>query len=489
MIYYYLLAFFCGAFTMTLELVASRLAAPYVGVSLYTWTSVIGVVLAGISAGSFTGGWMSDRFNPRRLLSYIMILSGLVTAAILPALPLMGISWPASWLPVLKVVVPVTILFGVPSFLIGCISPVIYRICIQDLSSTGRTVGRLTASGSLGSIAGTFATGFYLIPAMGTRTIVYCVAAGLVIMGIMTLPLVSRKVKSGAAAAIVIAAVLAGSGPLLQMLRPDGIEESAYYAIKVVNEADQEVGFVKKLVLDSLIHSAANPDRPDYLWYQYEKVSAWLMQQVLNGESPTAFFIGGGGYTLPYWLEYSRPKSSIEVAEIDPAVTRVAKSEFISPRTRIISHNMDARMAFKYLPREKKYDFIYGDAFNDLSVPYHLTTYEFGQTIKSHLKEEGIYVANIVDKPTGDFLRAFAHTLSNVFPHVYILPGSDASIEGRRGPNLVVSSLRELPWESWYPKADLPFKVEARKPEKGIFLTDDYAPVDNLLLPIFAERL
>lgn len=122
-------------------------------------------------------------------------------------------------------------------------------------------------------------------------------------------------------------------------------------------------------------------------------------------------------------------------------------------------------------------------------MPYHLTTYEFSRLIKSHLKEDGIYVANIVDKPTGDFLNAFSHNLSSVFPHVYILPGSDASILGNRGPNLVVSSLRELPWESWYPKADLPFKVEARKPEKGILLTDNHAPVDNLLLPIFAERL
>ncbi|MHB8918839.1 MAG: fused MFS/spermidine synthase, partial [Desulfocucumaceae bacterium] len=170
MLHYYLLAFFSGAFTMTREMVASRLIAPYVGVSLYTWTSVIGIVLAGISAGSFTGGWMADRFNPGRLLSYTMILAGIVTAAILPELPLiMGLSWPASWLPALKVVVPVTILFGIPSFVIGCISPVIYRICIQDLTCTGRTVGRLAASGSLGSIAGTFATGFYLIPAMGTR--------------------------------------------------------------------------------------------------------------------------------------------------------------------------------------------------------------------------------------------------------------------------------------------------------------------------------
>lgn len=178
-----------------------------------------------------------------------------------------------------------------------------------------------------------------------------------------------------------------------------------------------------------------------------------------------------------------------EVAEIDPAVTRVALREFISPDTRIISHNMDARMAFKYLPKEKKYDFIYGDAFNDLSVPYHLTTCEFGQAIKSHLNKDGIYVANIVDKPTGNFLSAFAHTLSKVFPYVYILPGGESSILGNRGPNLVVSSLQELPWGSWRPKADLPFKIEARKPEGGIFLTDDYAPVDNLLLPIFAERL
>jgi len=486
-----LLVFLSGACTMTLELVASRLVAPVLGVSLYTWTSVIGVVLAGMSAGSFVGGWMADRSNARALLGPVLIASGLVTFLIVPANPVLGMALPAIKYTLLRVVVPVTILFGIPSFVIGLVSPLVYRICLTDLRRTGITVGKLAASGSLGSIAGTFATGFYLIPRFGTRAIVFGVAAVLMVLGILSIPW--RRKGTAAIGMLLVLGLVAGGLYGLQFgLRyyygDDILIESAYYAIRVTTEERPGGAKLKKLVLDHLIHSATDPNDPDYLWYEYERVVAWIVKN-LGKADMSALFIGGGGYTLPHWLERNYPKSQVEVVEIDPEVTRVALKEFVPDSRRITSYNEDGRTALRNLPSGKKYDFVFGDAFNDVSVPYHLTTVEFGEAVRNRLRDGGVYVVNIVDKSSGPFLKAFAATLASVFKHVVILPGSDAAFASGRSPHLLVASMVEMPFSTWAAPADVSFAVTPQAaPPSGLVLTDDYAPVDFLLLPVFDEK-
>ena len=486
-----LLVFLSGACTMTLELVASRLVAPVLGVSLYTWTSVIGVVLAGISTGSFVGGWMADRWNARALLGPVLITSGIVTFLIVPANPVLGIALPAIKYTLVRVVVPVAILFGIPSFMIGLVSPLVYRICLTDLSRTGVTVGRLAASGSLGSIAGTFATGFYFIPRFGSRMIVFGVAAVLMMLGILSIQW-RRKGMAMTSMLLVVALVAGGLYGLpfgLQYFYGDDILiESAYYTIRVTTEDRPGGAKLKKLVLDHLIHSATDPSDPDYLWYEYERVTAWIIKN-LGKSDMAALFVGGGGYTLPHWLERNYPKSQVEVVEIDPEVTRVAMKEFVPASKRIVSYNEDGRTALRNLPPEKKYDFIFGDAFNDVSVPYHLTTLEFGTAVRNRLRDNGVYVVNIVDKAGGPFLSALSATLAEVFKHVVILPGSDAAFAGGRSPHLVVASMSEIPVTTWASPADVSFEMKAQAaPPSGLVLTDDYAPVDFLLLPVFAEK-
>lgn len=488
MLRYIILVFLSGALTMTLELVAGRLVAPVLGVSLYTWTSVIGVVLAGMSVGSFVGGWMADFWNPRRLLGPVMIISGLVTSLIVPALPALGMTLPAIKSPLLRVVIPIAVLFGTPSFLIGLISPIVYRICLNDTYRTGITVGRLAASGSLGSIVGTFATGFWLIPRFGTRAIVLGVSAGLVLLGLLSCSWRSRRAFVVSVLVLATTVGLAARFGSRFLKRADTIE-SAYYSIRITMEDGPDGRKLKKLVLDHLVHSAADPENPDYLWYEYERVSAWVIQN-LKKPDLRALFIGGGGYTLPHWVERHYPDAHIEVVEIDPEVTRIALKEFVPDSRRIISHNEDGRTALRNMPESSKYDLIFGDAFNDVSVPYHLTTVEFARAIKHRLVDGGVYMANVIDKPGGKFLSAFANTLSRVFEHVTILPGSDAVNYGGRSPHIVIASMTKLPVESWPAPRDVGFALTPQAPDgKGLVLTDDFAPVDYLLLSIFAERL
>jgi predicted membrane-bound spermidine synthase len=486
---HYILAFLMGAFTMSIEIVAGRIIAPALGVSLYTWTSVIGAVLLGSSAGSFAGGMLADRYDPRRLLGRAILLAGVVTLLILPSTPLIWWVGPFGEQPLARVVFPTLVLFGVPGFFIGLVAPVIYRICVTDPERTGSTVGRLAASGSLGSIAGTFATGFWLIGWVGTRTVVLGIGCSLLVLGVLFSTWKSPRMKATALVAVVLTIAL-GFGTAAAFFHSI-FTESAYYAIFVLEEEDPEGGTLKKLLLDSLVHSGANPARPDFLWYEYERIAAWIIENRMPKDART-LFIGGGGYTLPYWVERHYPDATIDVVEIDPEVTKVALKEFIYDSRRIVSINEDGRTALRNMEPERKYDLIFSDAFNDVSVPYHLTTLEFDQNVKARLTSRGFYMVNIVDRGDGGFLSAFSHTLSRVFAHVYVLPGSvfAAVDDTGRTPWIIVASDEPVPFATWEPPRDVFFSTAPRGPDpKGILLTDDYAPVDNLLLPVINDKL
>src|SRR5512136_669482 len=169
-------ASFC---TLVIELVAGRIMAPYVGVSLYTWTSIIGVVLAGISIGAYLGGLIADRYPRSSTLGWLLFLSGLGAFSISPLTNLIGAAHLQTSLMV-RILLITTIIFFVPSCLLGMISPVVVKLTLNNLEKAGNVVGKIYAFSTLGSILGTFATGFYLISWMGTRSIL--LAMGLILI-------------------------------------------------------------------------------------------------------------------------------------------------------------------------------------------------------------------------------------------------------------------------------------------------------------------
>ncbi|MBN1137839.1 MAG: fused MFS/spermidine synthase [Anaerolineae bacterium] len=178
-----LIVFVSNVCIMVLELVAERIVAPHVGVSLYTWTTIIGIVLAGISLGNTVGGRLADRWASRRLLGIVFTLGGLASLAILGIDQLdilTALEWPLIW----KILVLVTAMFFFPAAILGTVSPIVARLAVNDLSRAGRTVGRIYAAGSFGSIVGTFATGFVLTWLLGTHIIVIAVAGLLLLAGL-----------------------------------------------------------------------------------------------------------------------------------------------------------------------------------------------------------------------------------------------------------------------------------------------------------------
>src|SRR5262249_30481015 len=158
----YLVVFVASCCSLILELVAGRILAPFIGVSLYTWTSIIGVVLAGISLGNYLGGRIADRWPERRTLGVLLAAAGLASLAILPLINIatsiptadliatnnrLGGALPLdrATLLILRIVVITTLIFLPPSFVLGMISPVVIKLTLRDLSHTGGLVGKVYA--------------------------------------------------------------------------------------------------------------------------------------------------------------------------------------------------------------------------------------------------------------------------------------------------------------------------------------------------------
>ncbi len=492
-----LIVFVSSACIMVLELVAGRIIAPHVGVSLYTWTSVIGVVLGGISLGNYLGGWLADRHASLRLLGTIFLLGGLSALGIL-AVDLLGGIVPGDWPIVVRILLYTVALFFVPCIILGMISPIVVKLAVRDLAKTGRTVGRIYGAGSLGSIVGTFATGFLLISWFGTHVVVWSVALILLALGLVFL------VRGRWPWLLAGGLVLSGVTLLAShqgWLHSHCTRETNYFCIKV-HEQERDGEPVRVLTLDRLVHSYTSLDNPTKLVYGYEQIYAEITAyRAQQDDHLRALFIGGGGYTFPRYIEAVYPDSDIHVLEIDPGVTQVAHDLLGLDRdTRVVTYNEDARL---FLEREATgvYDLIIGDAFNDFSVPYHLTTKEFNDRVRTWLDEDGLYFVNIIDGPRADFLRAYVHTLRQTFQHVYLVPTIDSWRQTSRSTFVLIASdtpldrvaLRTIDADDGTPllaqRMLTQDEVDALLAGgRVVMLTDRYAPVDQMLAPVFREE-
>jgi spermidine synthase len=528
------IASFC---TLVIELVAGRILAPYVGVSLYTWTSIIGVVLAGISIGAYLGGLLADHYPTPATLGWLLFFSGVGAFSVSPLTNLLGAAHFQTTLMV-RILLITTFIFFLPSCLLGMISPVVVKLTLNNLEKTGNIVGKIYAFSTLGSILGTFATGFFLISWMGTRKILLCVGIILILSALVFGGFWKRRKALGFFCFLVLLLIFL---PLIgwygyASIHPGKVslsyspfralkalygyafkpsldeetyyfKESNYYTIKLKRGKDRAGGgSLDSLVLDHLIHSYTDLNDPLYLEYEYLRIYEEVVRWQANGrKSFRTLSIGGGGYTFPRFLEAKYPEAQMTVVEIDPDITRVARTHLgISQTKRIRTFNEDARWFMMKDGEPGRFDFIFGDAFNDLSIPYHLTTKEFALQLKALLKPDGLLLANVIDSfKKGGFMPAYIHTLEEVFGegNVHLLtltPHFDnigistcvviASPQGLDMNDFVrtIKKREDQEMTSYVMPADqLRQYLKDRRP---ILLTDDYVPVDNLIAPIFEER-
>lgn len=498
-----LIVFIASFCTLVLELVAGRLLAPYIGVSLYTWTSIIGVVLAGISLGNYLGGKIADRFPSQTTLGVLLVISGLTALAVNPVAQwTTAFNWTVPL--IAKIVLVTTLIFFLPCLILGTISPVVVKLTLQDLGRTGQEIGRLYAVSTLGSIVGTFATGFWLVPSFGTRAITWGVAVVLLASAALFGGLWRRKVQFLSILLGLVVITYAGT----KFAQDRGAfaspcdRETSYFCIRV-GEAEANGRALLTLVLDHLIHSYVDPSDPTYLQYDYEKIYAEVAAFIADEKSTVnALFIGGGGYTFPRYLEALYPGSQLDVIEIDPEVTAIVHEKMGLPLTTTIrTFNQDARIFLKENDLPPVYDLVLGDAFNDLSVPYHLTTKEFASRIKQLLRPDGFYLVNVIDNyQKGEFLKAFVNTLGEVFTYVNVLAPVEGWTYDAPMTFIIAASDRPLSREDLrVSRPDLSQKLVAhftpaaelerwRNSGRRLLLTDDFAPVDNLVAPLFVDR-
>ena len=302
--------FISSACIMILELVAGRLVAKDLGSSIYTWTAIIGIVLAGITIGNYVGGRLADRYAPRKTLGTLFCLASIACVTILILNNIVGewvflwqLSWPA------RVFSHICFVFLVPSTLLGTISPVVAKMALERGLPTGRTVGDIYAFGTAGSIVGTFLAGFYLIATMGTIAIVWTVACVLLVIAFLYwakfwliyvwavfLAVLFFLGTSSKASAETIGSAL----ELREAHDPSILYEDetpyCYVAVKQVSENPDRRLFIQ----DKLKHSEIDMSNIDNLLYFYTHIYASITHGLVPENEPiTAMIIGGGRLCLP----------------------------------------------------------------------------------------------------------------------------------------------------------------------------------------------
>lgn len=503
----YIITFIASFCSLVIEMVAGRILAPFVGVSIYTWTSIIGIILAGISIGAYIGGKLADRFTSKRTLGWLLLLSGVAALSIIPLANLVAAyRFPFSlmW----RIFTVTALIFFIPGCILGTISPVVVRLTLQNLDRAGNVIGKIYAFSTLGAIAGTFATGFVLISWMGTRNII--VAMGVILLvAAFSSGMLFRTAK--AFVVFLVAALLLVTGAYGLAGRIPGVDrfyyykESDYFTIKLTTKTsmDQKTP-LQVMVLDNLIHSYVALDNPLHIEYEYERIYAEVLRWLYSSDAGfRALTIGGGGYTFPRYMEAAYPAAQLDVVEIDPQVTKVVYEHLGLPKnTRIRTFNTDGR--WFVMNCKDKYDLIFTDAFNDLSIPYHLTTKEFIEELKTILTPSGILMSNVIDNfQKGAFLPSYMKTLTTVFGenNVHLISVHPDFANLKISTFIVIAhngNLNIRAFDDWLKhKLGSQAKSALVSPEmtkafldktQAIVICDDYAPVDNLIAPVFEER-
>lgn len=489
---------------MILEITGSRIIAPYFGNSLFVWGSLIGVILAALSSGYYYGGKMADRKPSAKTLSLVILQAG-VAVAFVPLLsavilqPDFAIFFGMTYGPLISVIV----LFSVPSFLLGIVSPYAVKLETKKLKSLGNTAGNLYAISTAGSIVGTLLTAFFLIPALGIKAIIF--GTGLLL--IFTALIMSYNLRSFFPCIIlslVVCVALIATSPLYASAsQTDYIivyqVQTPYHQITIKDWVDSGK---RIMYLDASKTGGMYKDSDKAVC---EYTDYFHLPFIINPEIKDVLVIGCGAGIGPKNFHSNFGDVRVDVVDIDPQVNEAAVRYFdLREDERLKLYVGDARVFLS--KSDKKYDLIVVDAFSSVySIPFHLMTKEFAGELNSHLSDDGVVVLNVIASVRGDaskIFRAEYRTYETVFPSIYVFPvGEDplsvqnimivASGSGRRysKSEFVEQANR------FYEKTGIPKLIECS--EKYLegevltddvpVLTDDYAPVDNLLNPTITE--
>jgi MFS family permease len=461
-----------GAAILVVETLATRLVAPYVGLTLESTTAVIGVALAGIAAGAALGGRWADLVPPRRVATLGLALGGLGVLAVRPIVRLLGPVFGAGPASAILLVACSTL---VAVTALAAVTPAVTRARLAGLEGSGAVIGSLSAAGTIGSLAGTFLTGFVLVALLPVSAILLVTAGVCLVLALLVAtPRTRRGVLGTGAGAVVL-------GTLLVAVPGRCDVDTTYYCASV----EQAGATARVLVLDDLRHSYVDLADPTHLEFAYTQRFADAIDSAFPPAQPlAAVHVGGGGFTMPRWLAATRPGSTSTVLELDRGVVELGERELdVATIPGLTTRIGDARTALAALP-DASADVVVGDAFGARSVPWHLATTEFVAEVHRVLRPDGLYVLNVIDQYPSRLLGAVAATVADRFATVTLLSRPDQLRRGGGGNAVLVGTDRAPDG------ADLAERA-ARRGEPGSVvgpevlpesdvLTDDRAPADQL---------
>jgi len=444
-----IVAFMGGAIVMTLEIVGSRVVAPYLGTSTPVWTALIGVILASLSIGYWLGGKIADKNANPRVLAGIIALSGVFTGLIVyfrEFLDLFEAS--AQMLPLASIAVAI-LLFTPATICLGMISPYVVRLRLTNVETSGATVGRLYALSTFGSIIGTFMGGFILISFIGTGKIILLLAITLFALSILVF---FYKKSDWSIAAV---AIIWALGISIAISMP-----ASYFNETPDLIADLDTPYQRIWIKDGFLSGDPRPIRflssTEFVWQSavdlanptdliFEYVKLFDLSLHFKPSTKKALLIGGGAFTYPVHFIDRVPEGSMDVVEIDKHFTKIAEEYFgfkHDPRITII--NEDGRYFLNSAP-DNTYDVVFLDAYTSyLSIPFQLASVESLERVDRTLTDDGIVVANVfapLEGPDSDLFNAIVNTYRAVFPDVLVFK-ANPSIDPARGQNAVLVAFK-----------------------------------------------
>ena len=477
-----------GAITMVFEIVGSRVLGPYFGASIFVWTSLIGIIMGSLSLGYWLGGKFSEKQSSFRFLSWMLLLAGFfiflnaighdyILKRIIKYIPDFR----------LKTVISAIILFAPASVFLGMVLPYAVKLKIESIRTSGSLIGNLYALSTIGSIIGTFLAGFILVPAFGFSNILFALAVILVLIAMIDF-IKERKLIPGSIT-LVLSICILFFWIKKHNLELDYIDtDTQYNRVIIYNTTDQVTGRpVKMLNVNDEQSSAMFLDKDDDL--VFEVLKYYRLVEHFNPNFSTALMIGGSGYAFPKDYLSRYPEAYIDVVEIDPGLTELAKLHFNLPDdNRLNIFHEDGRT---FLNRcDKKYDAVFMDAYKSMiTIPFQLTTQEAVQRIFDMLNENGAVYANVIsslDPINNYFLRSEVATYKSIFPQVYIFPvqyPQPTENEKSKFQNFLLVGLKTTVTPEFASSNDqinqyLSHLYKGNLEFDGEILTDNYAPVE-----------
>lgn len=426
--YLYLTEFFSGMSVMAVELGASRLLAPYFSSSQIVWTIIIGTIMIAMALGNLYGGKKADKDpNPDKLYGRIII-----AAIWIAAIPVVGkyiiigisallIFAVNSNFLVIAGFAACMIIFVFPLFLLGTVTPSLVKVTVDSLDDSGSVVGKLNASNTIGSIIGTFVPTFVSIPAVGT-SITFLIFAGILLL-LAIVYFVSEKGNFSKARKVPVSMVLFLVCCLLghnnsfafwqSNLTYEG--ESIYNYLQVYEDSEKVV--LSTNVLFGVQSVYLKDKGMTGMYYDYA-MAAPYMAQVNEKSQLDILILGNGSGTYATQCKRYFDTTSIIGVEIDDKITKLAEQYFELPEdVEVVTY--DGRAYLNAV--DEKYDVIMVDAYQDITIPFQMSSVEFFTLVKDHLKEDGVMVVNMNmhSNKEGNINEYLADTIASVFSEIY----------------------------------------------------------------------